>query len=326
MRHNAWFFSMIGLAVCFVLTGVGPARSQGQQVAVDYVRLKFSPPNGTTCLRKMLVTKTVKFGGEKVESEATRLENTLVFRTTPRKVSITLKPRISTSSRRRMERMQDFIGGLLTTSDITINYDREGRFLNLSGLKRASETLRDSVPKLVRPLVDRLLPMAISNFQTRWQYRFYQFTTQNFPVGKFRSVKQKMPLPSGQTIDVTAEWAVRGQNKIRGMNIVRLFSGYTSTDPAMGSALGSTMLDMLIEGLKSFKLPGAKKAIKQLENRFPKFIVDQFWFTNDRYLDSATMITYSETERRIMHITLRDAQGGVKAAVQHRTDYEYDCS
>lgn len=325
-QHDTWFFSIIGLAVCFVLTGVEPARGQGQQGAVNYVRLNFAPPNGTSCRRRMLVTKTVKFAGEKAESEAVATENVLVFHTAPRRVSVTLKPRLSSSSRRRMERMQDFAAGLLTTSDITINYDTAGRFLSMSGLNRASEALRDSVPRMVRPMLNKFLPMAISNFKTRWEHRFYQFTTRDLPVGKFGRAKQKMPLPSGQTIDVTAEWSAREQRRVKGKNIVQLFSGYTSSDPALGSALGSTMIDMLIEGLRMFKVPDAKRAIQQLESSFPKFVVNQFWYTNDRYLDSSTMITFSETERRIMRITIRDAQGGSEAAIQHRTDYEYDCS
>ena len=330
---NPFRLLVTGLFTAFVLSA-GQALGQNLKVASHTVQLKFAPPDGLICQRKMLITKMVKIGDDQDQSETTSAENTIVFRSSPGRVSITLKPRISPKSRRRMERMRDYAGGLLSHSDITIHYDDRGRFVSLSGLTKSAESLKDALPVAVRPMAAQLLPMEISNFHTKWENRFYQFTTPEFPIGKFARSQQKLPLPNGQSIDVTVEMGIKEQRLIDGKNIAYLISGYTSTDPLMGKALGSVMLGSLVEGMKSIKRAGMKisqqkldAAIRQLESDFPKLDVNQFWYTNERYLDTRTMITYSESDRKVARMTMRlpGSQGNLEFAVQNRTDYIFDC-
>ncbi len=295
----------------------------GQEEVIDYVRLKFSPPDGTTCRRVTTFTNSYKFGDEQEEPVAIKLENTLVYRVSPTKVSITIQPVHGASTRRRMEAYSSFAGGLLTTSDITIFYDRDGRYLSMSGMKRASESLRHMVPEFLRPSIDEILPMELANFQARWEHRFAQFTNLDFPIGKFSRTEQKLPLPNGQTVDIKREFSVIEQGTVDSKNIIHLFNGYTSTDPKLGKAMGDTLLKLLTTVIKGL---GEESFLKQLESEFPEFRIHQLWVLNHRYLDSSTMVPKYETDEFSMKVMAQDAEGTLEGAIRKFIEYEYDCT
>lgn len=90
--------------------------------------------------------------------------------------------------------------------------------------------------------------------------------------------------------------------------------------------MGDFILSLLTTGIKGFKHPDTGEAIERLESEFPKFVIDQLWVINERYLESSTMIPHYETDTLTVRMTVQDAQGDLEAAIRNITEYKYDCS
>jgi hypothetical protein len=274
-----------------------------------------------------------KFGIRHAQAEEdppTEASYVMVHRTTSQSFEIQIKPSLRPTDRRRAEELADLSNALLAHSDLIVRHDRSGNYLGVRGLDIATQSVLDVFPIALKPAFEPLVKMSASQFEDRWRGRYSIYLGRDFEVGSSYSGAVTMPLPGGRKAAATLQMSVTERGVVRGVDCVRLISGYFSTDQAFGDlmrSLTSSSVQSMLSGmtrLGQIDETKRKSAVGEMKRELPTFIVQKVTVGNDRVLDPRTMVTYAEEDRIRFDGTAKDALGKVETVrVDHITEYEY---
>ncbi len=301
-----------GYVLCRHLRMEPPPTALAAPAAGNLIRFRFRPPDGTTFVETLKITKIKEADNGRRIAETGEARSRIVIRRTPGGY-FWAQTLLSLEMTRDGKKVPRAAFSQLEGLSVTYELDEDGRFLKADGTGVIAERMRKMAPPAVSDWLASLLgeQNLAANAAHEWDARIGSFSGSEARPGEVRSGSQRMPVPGGGAATFLTTTRIDGLVMCGTGSCARISFAFSSSDPEITAMIGKVTGD-----LWRMTRSGTTPQVQDL----------RIEGEGERLIDPDTMLIHSERVDRMTTVRLTAPSGAATGTIRETREYSYEYS